>query len=57
MTDDFGIPKGPNSSFWFGADGAGRDLFVRVDLRRAHLAARRARRHDHLDDRSASRSA
>ena len=30
MTDDFGIPKGPNSSFWFGADGAGRDLFVRV---------------------------
>jgi peptide/nickel transport system permease protein len=30
MTDDFGIPKGPNSSFWFGADGSGRDLFVRV---------------------------
>jgi peptide/nickel transport system permease protein len=30
MTDDFGIPKGPNSQFWFGADAAGRDLFVRV---------------------------
>ena len=30
MTDDFGIPKGPNSSFLFGADGSGRDLFVRV---------------------------
>jgi ABC-type dipeptide/oligopeptide/nickel transport system permease subunit len=31
MTDDFGLPKGPNSEFWFGADGPlGRDLFVRV---------------------------
>jgi peptide/nickel transport system permease protein len=30
MTDDFGLPKGPNSSFWFGVDGAGRDLFVRT---------------------------
>ena len=30
MTADFGIPKGPNSSFWFGADKSGRDLFVRV---------------------------
>lgn len=30
MTDDFGLPKGPNSSFWFGADAAGRDLFVRT---------------------------
>ncbi len=30
MTDDFGIPKGPNSQFWFGADGAARDLFVRT---------------------------
>lgn len=30
MTDDFGLPKGPNSSFWFGADSAGRDLFVRT---------------------------
>ena len=30
MTDDFGIPKGPNSQFYFGADAAGRDLFVRV---------------------------
>jgi ABC-type dipeptide/oligopeptide/nickel transport system permease subunit len=30
MTDDFGLPKGPNSTFWFGADVAGRDLFVRT---------------------------
>ncbi|MDX6598417.1 MAG: peptide/nickel transport system permease protein [Gaiellales bacterium] len=30
MSDDFGIPKGPNSSFWFGADASSRDLFVRV---------------------------
>jgi len=30
MTDDYGIPKGPNRQFWFGADGTGRDLFVRV---------------------------
>jgi peptide/nickel transport system permease protein len=30
MTDDFGLPKGPNSQFYFGADKAGRDLFVRV---------------------------
>lgn len=30
MTDDFGLPKGPNSEFWFGADRVGRDLFVRV---------------------------
>jgi ABC-type dipeptide/oligopeptide/nickel transport system permease subunit len=29
MTDEFGIPNGPNSRFWFGADSAGRDLFVR----------------------------
>jgi peptide/nickel transport system permease protein len=28
--DRFGLPKGPNSRFWFGADDAGRDLFVRV---------------------------
>jgi len=25
-----GLPVGPNGSFWFGADGAGRDLFVRT---------------------------
>jgi peptide/nickel transport system permease protein len=25
-----GLPKGPNSEFWFGADTAGGDLFVRV---------------------------
>jgi len=30
MLDDFGIPYGPNSDFWFGADSAGRDLFVRT---------------------------
>jgi peptide/nickel transport system permease protein len=30
MTDDFGVPKGPNAQFWFGADSAGRDLFVRT---------------------------
>ena len=30
MEDQFGIPKGPNKQFWFGADAAGRDLFVRV---------------------------
>jgi ABC-type dipeptide/oligopeptide/nickel transport system permease subunit len=30
MTDDYGVPKGPNSSFWFGADAEGRDLFVRT---------------------------
>jgi peptide/nickel transport system permease protein len=32
MTDEFGIPKGPNFDlkFYFGADLVGRDLFVRV---------------------------
>jgi ABC-type dipeptide/oligopeptide/nickel transport system permease subunit len=30
MTDEFGIPLGPNSTFYFGADAAGRDLFVRT---------------------------
>jgi ABC-type dipeptide/oligopeptide/nickel transport system permease subunit len=30
MEDEFGIPKGPNADFWMGADGAGRDLFVRT---------------------------
>jgi peptide/nickel transport system permease protein len=30
MLDEFGIPLGPNNDFWFGAEGAGRDLFVRV---------------------------
>jgi len=30
MLDLYGLPKGPNAQFWFGADGAGRDLFVRV---------------------------
>jgi peptide/nickel transport system permease protein len=30
MTDAFGVPQGPNGQFWFGADAAGRDLFVRT---------------------------
>jgi peptide/nickel transport system permease protein len=30
MQDSFGIPKGPNAHFWFGADGEARDLFVRT---------------------------
>jgi peptide/nickel transport system permease protein len=30
MQDEFGLPKGPNAQFWFGADGEGRDLFVRT---------------------------
>ena len=29
MTDEFGVPKGPNSHFYFGVDSSGRDLFVR----------------------------
>jgi ABC-type dipeptide/oligopeptide/nickel transport system permease subunit len=30
MTDEFGVPKGPNRHFWFGVDSSGRDLFVRT---------------------------
>jgi peptide/nickel transport system permease protein len=30
MTDDYGIPYGPNRHFWLGADASGRDLFVRL---------------------------
>ena len=30
MTNEFGLPKGPNSQFWFGADRNGRDVFVRT---------------------------
>jgi peptide/nickel transport system permease protein len=30
MLNEFGLPKGPNKEFWFGADRNGRDLFVRV---------------------------
>ncbi len=30
MTDEFGIPLGPNGEFIFGADKSGRDLFVRI---------------------------
>jgi peptide/nickel transport system permease protein len=28
--DDFGVPFGPGSHLWFGADAEGRDLFVRT---------------------------
>jgi peptide/nickel transport system permease protein len=28
--DEIGLPIGPSAQFWFGADTAGRDLFVRV---------------------------
>ncbi len=28
--DEFGLPEGPSSAFWFGADQSGRDVFVRV---------------------------
>ncbi len=30
MTDEFGLPRGPDGAFWFGADSSGRDVFVRV---------------------------
>jgi ABC-type dipeptide/oligopeptide/nickel transport system permease subunit len=30
MLDEFGLPKGPNGDFWFGADQSGRDIFVRI---------------------------
>ncbi|MFA5889511.1 MAG: ABC transporter permease [Actinomycetota bacterium] len=30
MTNEFGLPRGPNSRFWFGADTVGRDVFVRT---------------------------
>jgi ABC-type dipeptide/oligopeptide/nickel transport system permease subunit len=30
MLNEFGLPKGPNGQFWFGADRDGRDLFIRV---------------------------
>lgn len=30
MTDDFGLPRGPNGDFLLGADTAGRDLLVRI---------------------------
>ena len=30
MCDAFGVPRGPNGQFWFGADATCRDLFVRV---------------------------
>ncbi|HEX9123040.1 MAG TPA: ABC transporter permease [Actinomycetota bacterium] len=30
MVNAFGLPLGPNGRFWFGADSAGRDVFVRT---------------------------
>jgi peptide/nickel transport system permease protein len=30
MLDPYGLPRGPSAGFLFGADSAGRDLFVRV---------------------------
>jgi peptide/nickel transport system permease protein len=30
MTNELGLPKGPNGHFWFGADRNGRDVFVRA---------------------------
>jgi peptide/nickel transport system permease protein len=30
LTKDLGLPKGPNSTFWFGADTVGRDVFLRT---------------------------
>jgi peptide/nickel transport system permease protein len=30
MTNEIGLPKGPNGQFWFGADRNGRDVFVRT---------------------------
>jgi peptide/nickel transport system permease protein len=30
MQDEFGLPRGPNGDYWFGADKSGRDVFVRV---------------------------
>ena len=30
LDPQFGLPRGPSSEFWFGADTAGGDLFVRV---------------------------
>ena len=40
----FGLPKGPNAQFWFGADGDGPRPVRAHDVRRAHLAHRRRRR-------------
>ena len=28
--DSFGLPSGPSKAYWFGVDGTGRDLFIRV---------------------------
>ena len=28
--DEFGLPVGPSSRFWFGTDNLGRDIFARI---------------------------
>ena len=30
VLDEYGLPEGPQPEYWFGADNAGRDVFVRV---------------------------
>jgi ABC-type dipeptide/oligopeptide/nickel transport system permease subunit len=30
VTQDLGLPKGPNAQFWFGGDQVGRDVFIRT---------------------------
>lgn len=30
VTEDLGLPKGPNAEFWFGGDQVGRDVFIRT---------------------------
>ena len=30
VLDEYGLPEGPQANYWFGADSAGRDVFVRV---------------------------
>src|SRR6266536_3144062 len=30
LTPDLGLPKGPNGTFWFGAERVGRDVFLRT---------------------------
>jgi len=30
VLDEFGLPSGPSSKYWLGADQSGRDLFVRI---------------------------
>ena len=53
--DASGLPVGPGvHGFSLGTDGIGRDLLVRIALRRAHLAVRRPADHRAGDDRRVS---